>query len=222
MSKKIRILIVDDEEDLAWGIAKNLARTHKNFKIECANTGDAALQLIEKKYYDLVVSDFRMPGRNGLDLLMDIRRRYPQTKFILMTAYGSQEIEEQADKRGSYFYIEKPFEMAYLKQLILEALNLQDLGFRGSIFSSGIRELIEFICKTRRTSSLIINKEKQTGRIYFKNGEITHAECGNLSGEKALLEILNWEKGRFKMIPNVFCSKRSILRDWKKILHHVL
>jgi CheY-like chemotaxis protein len=217
-----KILIVDDEEDIAWGISKCLDKTIYSFEVHCVNTGDEALEMLKKFSYDLVVSDIRMPGRNGLQLLLDIRKQYPQTKIIIMTAYGSQEMKERAEKRGSFFYIEKPFETGYLKQLVLEALGINNNGFKGFLENAGIRELVEFNCTSKRSSSLFVSKDKEQGTIYFKNGDIVHAECGDLTGERALLNILNWGKGNFKIRPNVLTMKRTILRDWKTLLHQCI
>jgi CheY-like chemotaxis protein len=214
-----RVLIVDDDEDLTWGIAKNLAKENNKFEVQCVNSGDQALNLMKKKSFDLIVSDIRMPGRDGLQLILDVKKKYPATKVIIMTAYGSQEVQEEADKCGSFFYIEKPFEIGYLKQLISQALNLYLSGFKGYLYSSGIRELVEFHCTSKRTSSLMVSKDREQGKIYFKNGEIIHAECGNLIGERALFNILNWGRGTFKITPDVFRIKRTILRDWKTLLH---
>lgn len=222
MAAHKKVLIVDDDEDLTWGIAKNLINKNNSFEVQCVNSGDQALNLMKKKRYDLVVSDIRMPGRNGLQLILDIRKKYPKTKIIIMTGYGSQEIQEEADKRGSFFYIEKPFEIGYLKQLIYEALNVYGSGFNGYLYSSGIRELVEFNCNSKRNSSLMVSKDKELGKIYFKNGEIVHAVCGDLIGERALFNILKWGKGTFKIIPNVFTIKRTIIRDWKTILHQCI
>ncbi|MFQ5864152.1 MAG: response regulator [bacterium] len=220
MALRKKILIVDDEEDITWGISKCLDKTNDAFEVHCVHTGDQALEILKKFKFDLVVSDIRMPGRNGLELLLDIRKQYPHTKIIIMTAYGSQEIKELAEKRGSFFYIEKPFEMGYLKQLILEALEINNNGFKGYLHNAGIRELVEFNCASKRTSSLFVSKDKeQQGIIYFKNGDVVHAECGNLIGERALLSILNWSEGNFKILPNVLAIKRTILRDWRTLLH---
>ncbi|MFQ5823768.1 MAG: response regulator [bacterium] len=222
MMAQKKILIVDDEEDITWGISKSLANANYAFDVHCVNSGTQALAMIDQNRFDLVVSDIRMPGRNGLQLLLDIRKKCPNTKIIIMTAYGSQEIKERAEKQGSFFYIEKPFEIGYLKQIILNALEVYNNGFKGYLNNVGIRELVEFNCASKRTSSLWISKDEEQGTIYFRNGDIIHAECGKLSGERALFNILNWSKGNFKIIPNVLTIKRTILRDWRTLLHHCL
>ncbi len=222
MTAHKKILIVDDEEDIAWALSKSLGKSYYDFEINCVNAGDKALVLLSNKKYDLVVSDIRMPGRNGMQLILDIRKKYHKTKIIIMTAYGSQKIKEQVENRGGFFYIEKPFDIGYLKQIIFEALEINNNGFRGYIESTGIRELVEYNCARLRNSSLLITRNQEQGTIYFKNGDIIHAECGELSGERAFFNILNWNTGTFKIKPSDFKINRTIVRDWKSLLHQCI
>lgn len=116
------ILIVDDEEDLTWSISKTLARHDKDFEVMCAHNGDEAIAVLARRPVDVVVSDIRMPGRDGLQLLREIQSSYPATKVIIMTAYGSHETRKQITARGGVLYLEKPFEIRLLRELIHEAL----------------------------------------------------------------------------------------------------
>ncbi|MEJ2051735.1 MAG: response regulator [Calditrichota bacterium] len=122
MSDVKRLLIVDDEESLTF----SLYQTFINVPIECevltASNGDDALAKIEEKRFDLVITDIAMPGINGLDLLSMIKARDSQTKVIVITAYGSDENKEQAFRRGADNYLEKPFDLYEIKDLVLKML----------------------------------------------------------------------------------------------------
>ncbi len=120
---KKRILIVDDEEDLTWSISKGLLKDQNTFEVVCTNSGKSALNLLSKKKYDLLVTDIRMPGGNGLTLLKKAKDMFPSTKIIVMTAYGSSEIKDILDRTSTYGYIEKPFEFKDLRDLIFRFLN---------------------------------------------------------------------------------------------------
>jgi CheY-like chemotaxis protein len=219
MTVSRNILIVDDEEDIAWGISKNLAKTGLNLEIECVGTADEALAELNQKKFDLVVSDIRMPGRDGLELITDVRNNHPETKVIIMTAYGSPSTREQVEDLGGFFYIEKPFNVGYLKQIVFEALELNGNGFSGYIENARIRELVEYNCLHKRSSTLTLTKHAECGTIHFRNGDIVHAECGGLEGEEAFYTILNWGEGTFEMAPSSAQSHRTIVRDWKTLLH---
>src|SRR6056300_792484 len=120
--EKKRVLVVDDEDDLTWSISKHLAKDKDKYDLICVNSGKKALEVLSQLPVKLVISDIRMPEISGLELLSRIRESYPATKVIIMTAYGSSEVHEEANARGCFKYIEKPFEITDLRQLILEAI----------------------------------------------------------------------------------------------------
>src|SRR4030065_2386202 len=116
-----RVLVVEDEETLTWSMTKTLAKDKERYELIITNSGKEALTVLEKKSIDVVVTDIRMPDINGLDLLSWIREKYPSTKVIIMTAYGSAEVQKEATRRGSFYYLEKPFEISDVRTLILKA-----------------------------------------------------------------------------------------------------
>lgn len=113
-----RILIVDDEEDLTWSISKRLSKDKNSLEVICANSGLSALDTLSKRSIDLLVTDLRMPGVDGFQLLSEVKQKYPATQVIVMTAHGSLEVRQTLDDWGKAGYIEKPFEFSDLKNLI--------------------------------------------------------------------------------------------------------
>ena len=103
------ILIVEDEESLAFLIEENLTELGPDHTIEICGSGVEALARMRKRPFDLVISDLRMPGMDGLTLLSEIRCLYPDTRLILMTAYGDSRAEAGARQLGVFRYITKPF-----------------------------------------------------------------------------------------------------------------
>lgn len=88
MTKK-KILIVNDEEDLTWSILRGLSKDKHRLEVFHANSGGQALDLLNKHAIDLLVTDLRMPGINGRELIQQVRSAYPRVKIILMTAFFS-------------------------------------------------------------------------------------------------------------------------------------
>lgn len=215
-----KILIVDDEEDLTWSIAKNLKKDNELFEISCANSGDRALELLSENPADLIITDVRMPGINGLDLVLEIRKRYPSAKIIVMTAYGSQEIEAQADKRGAFQYIEKPFDINILKKLIFETIIEPIEHFEGHLMNIRLRDVLSLYCMSQNTVALDISNGKDKGVVHFHKGEIVHARCREFVGEPALRLMLSWKKGSFKTSLGDFSPQRTIKRGWQSLLNH--
>ncbi|MDK0575382.1 response regulator, partial [Clostridium perfringens] len=86
-----------------------------------------ALELLGQGFIDLVVSDLRMPGMDGLQLLQEIRRRSLEIPVILLTAHGSIDKAVDAIKAGAFDFLPKPFEKEQLRVSILNALKMADL-----------------------------------------------------------------------------------------------
>lgn len=121
---KKRILIVDDEEDLTWSISKYFTRNDDRFETVCVHRGDEALEVLESERIDLVISDVRMPGADGMQLLEVVKRRYPGIPVIIISAYGTRETQAEFAANGAAYYLEKPFEIKLLRQMVYRALNL--------------------------------------------------------------------------------------------------
>jgi CheY-like chemotaxis protein/predicted regulator of Ras-like GTPase activity (Roadblock/LC7/MglB family) len=212
-----RVLIVDDEDDLTWSISKHLAKDKSQYELICVNSGKKALDVLSQVPVDLVISDIRMPEISGLDLLVKIKDYYPTTKVIIMTAYGSSEIHEEANKRGCFKYIEKPFEINDLRQLILEGI-AQKKGFKGTITDFQLSDLIQMNCLGRVTSALYVSQDENRGVIYFSEGNIVHAEYGEIEGEDALYEMLSWSGGNFTSKRGEEAKKETIIKGWQSLL----
>jgi DNA-binding response OmpR family regulator len=214
-----QVLIVDDEETLTWSLAKSLSSDREAYEVSTAGDGETALSLIRRKPFDLVVLDIRLPGINGLDVLLKIKDERPSTKAIIMTAYGSSEIKAKAKARGSLFYIEKPFEIEQLRSLILKAIKEDAArGFDGSMTGLQLPDLIQMNCLSQVTTALCVRKDQREGRIFFEDGQITHAEIGAVDGEEALFSILSWSSGSFQFVGGMKAPRVSISSNWEYLL----
>ncbi|HID38473.1 MAG TPA: response regulator [Calditrichaeota bacterium] len=212
-----RVLIVDDEEDLTWSISRHLSKDKDKYELMAVNNAREALDILKQVPVTVVVSDIRMPEISGLELLMEIRKNYPDTKVIIMTAYGSSEVQQEANARGCFKYIEKPFEIQELRQIILEGVE-DKKGFDGRISDLQLSDLIQMHCLGRLTNALQVQKDHYKGIIYFENGDIVHAKVGNEEGEEAFYEILSWEGGSFAVQRGAKAPKESIHKGWQTLL----
>lgn len=120
---KIKILVVDDEQGLCAGVQEALRR--EGYVVDAMTDAAAALKLTQDRLYNLVISDIKMPGLSGLELLARLRERSRDTLFILMTAYGTVESAVDAMKEGAYDYLPKPIDMKRLRALVQKALEFQ-------------------------------------------------------------------------------------------------
>jgi DNA-binding NtrC family response regulator len=121
------ILVVDDELEIREGLEALL--TSESFEVTLAETGEAGLQRLEDRPFDLMLLDVSLPDRNGLELLLEIRRRDPQLSIILITAFGSIDMARAAFKGGAQDYITKPWsndELIAQVSLAIEGRRLRD------------------------------------------------------------------------------------------------
>jgi two-component system response regulator HydG len=117
--RKLRALIVDDAVDLAESIARDLEQA--GFDAEIADGGAVALERFGKEPSDVVVTDLRMKGVDGLELLDGVRRIDPAVPVIIMTGFGGIESAVEAMRRGAFHYLTKPFDLEVLRALVERA-----------------------------------------------------------------------------------------------------
>jgi len=120
-----RILIADDHDALRRGLARALREAGND--VEEAPNGNAAITLLHESHFDVVVTDLRMGGSDGLDVLRTTKTLHPSTAVILMTAFGSVSTAVEAMKSGAADYVQKPFEVEEMEVKIQKALELRRL-----------------------------------------------------------------------------------------------
>src|ERR1700751_2296305 len=119
------ILLVEDKPELRAMLRKALERA--NYSVEEAPDGNAAIDKIRARRYLLVLTDLKLPGSSGLDVLREARRVEPTLPVILITAYGSVEEAVTAMKEGAYDFIQKPVDLEHLNLLVERASQQQEL-----------------------------------------------------------------------------------------------
>jgi DNA-binding NtrC family response regulator len=120
MKKQYKILIVDDEKNTRDGLRRALSREYEVFTAESTV---AALHVLEENQVDLMLSDVRMPGEDGISLLKQVREKHPTTACVLLTAYGSVETAVEAMKLGAQDFLTKPVNLDHLDMLIARTLH---------------------------------------------------------------------------------------------------
>lgn len=121
MNTSSRILVVDDEEGLRQSLAANLEL--EGYEVHEARSGADAIELAQRMPFDLVITDVRMPGMNGVETFHEIRRIQPGISVVMMTAFTLERIIDQALAEGVYAVIHKPFSMPHVLGLIARAVD---------------------------------------------------------------------------------------------------
>src|SRR5690242_7635890 len=123
-----RILVADDEAGLREFIADALALD--DHAVVTASGGNAAAELLDEHGFDLVITDLKMPGKDGMAILRKVRAEQPEVEVIVMTAHGSVDTAVEAMKLGAFEYLQKPIsgpdELRLLAQRAVERRGLKD------------------------------------------------------------------------------------------------
>ena len=222
MTEQPRILIVDDEQIVRESLTNWLKE--ESYQVEAAENGIQALEKIRQAPFQVVLLDLKMPGMDGLQVLMEVKKEFPDIEVIIMTAYGSVNTAVEAIKSGAYDYIVKPFdpeEVALLIKKILEHKNLilenillrqkledkyefEDLIGKSAAMQQ-VFELIRNVAPTQAT--VLITGESGTGKELA--AKAIHAisprryepfialSCGALPDTLLESELFGYEKGAF-------------------------
>ncbi|MDX1524030.1 MAG: response regulator [Anaerolineae bacterium] len=123
-----RILVVDDEENIALTLQLGLRRV-KNCEVVTTSSSQQALAYFEEQTFDLLITDYMMPELDGMGLVTQIRRRYPETPVIMITAYHNDRLEEQASSIPIQCILDKPVELKTVRTAVSRILaNQQSLS----------------------------------------------------------------------------------------------
>lgn len=215
----MRVLLVDDEEALAWSLSTRLAKARPRLSIETANDGEVALAKLRAQPVDLLVADVRMPGMTGTDLILEARRTQPLLPAIIMTAFRTAEVQSLARTSGTSF-LEKPFDFERFVALVEDHLSrAPQVGFSGAIAVQTLPDIVQLYVLSAQTGALRIHHHSADGDLYFQQGAITHATTSSgLTGEVAFFEIMTWSGGQFSTRVGVTAPVRSITTNWTELI----
>ena len=121
--RKESMLVVEDEDIMREALVDYFS--NEGHKVDAANDGDKALEKINFEDYNVMIIDLKLPGRDGLSVLKEIRMKNPKAKVIIITAYPSVETETEAMRGGALNYLPKPFELDYLETLIRQPYEVE-------------------------------------------------------------------------------------------------
>lgn len=202
------ILIVDDETSLLLSIKAGFEPFKTHFTLFTAENGKKAIDILKSNPIDLVVTDIRMPEMGGFELLVYMNAKFPAIPVIVMSAYGTQEIEGQFESIGIIDFLDKPIDFNELLQSIEEGL--QRSSQSGTITGISVGSFLQIIEMEEKTCLFEVRGPKKKGLYFFHQGQLHDAVCGSLVGEEAAIEMVMWNRVRlsFKNLPAHKITKR--------------
>jgi DNA-binding NtrC family response regulator len=217
---KSRILVVEDEDKLRRVLELQLKSA--GYEVECAGSAEDALRVVDRA--DLVLTDLRLPGMDGLELLSSIRRQNTRTHIIVMTAFGTVETAVEAMRSGAFDFLMKPFSLDHLTTVVRKALDVRaledenrrlkaELGHRYEFDniigrSGSMREIFETIDRVAPTRATVllagetgVGKDLIARAIHFhsprRDRPFVKINCSALPENLMESELFGYEKGAF-------------------------
>lgn len=149
--KKIKILLVDDEQEFVKTLAERIQL--RDLGSDIALNGEEALELVKDQVPDVMVLDLRMPGIDGMEVLKRVRKEYPEVQVIILTGHGTDKDEKEARKLGAYEYFQKPVDVDKLVKTIKDAYRRK---FETSMTAAAFAEAGDY-----STAKEIMDEEKK-------------------------------------------------------------
>lgn len=217
-----RILVVDDELSLREFLEIFLKK--EGYEVQTAKDGKEGWDLIEKKSFDMVISDLKMPKMSGIELLTQAKERNKDLLFIMMTAFGTTETAVEAMKLGAYDYILKPFKLDEVRIILKQALRSQSLETENRLLkkelseknafhhligdSKAMHQVFDLIQKAAQNPvNVLITGESGTGKEMiakaihytgdFKEKTFVPINCGAIPPSLMESEMFGHKKGAF-------------------------
>jgi len=210
------ILIAEGDPDIIQYLSGTLLAN--GFDTSSTSSGANALELYKKNSPDLVVADLSISELDGLELLEALRTYDPNARVILTTASASKEMFARGFRLGALDILEKPLEPEFLISKIRELLAREDRALEGNLQMMSLASIIQINCEERNQAQITLNHLGQDGTIFFKDGEMIHAESAGLTGEEAVYSLLPWEHGSFQLKMGVEPRLRTINKPWSGVL----
>lgn len=197
-TKGARILVVDDEEAMVFSIQDYLS-TYADC-LGATSYEEAISLLVKNQDIAVVISDIRMPNKDGFDLLMWLKEHRPQIKVIMMTAYGSPSVRSLAKQRGAVRYLEKPIDLDELLRVVRQILERK--GFSAALKDMELADVLQFLSFANKAARVqILNPLGEKGEIILDGEEILWISTDTKQGEEAFYEIMSWQGGSFEVLP---------------------
>jgi len=209
MPAAFKILVVDDNPTILKLLCQSLQKCGE--LITATNGADALHKAVEAQP-DLIISDYSMPQMNGQELLERLRAQRATSEIPFVFLASQQEIDErlQASAESAEDYLVKPFFVGELSRQVrhiiarLYGRKMEKLQMRGGATAGLLGEMslidwMQSLEQGRKTCTLLLRSGQEICKLYFNQGQVTHAQCGSLEGNDAVYKVLTWTDGEWEV-----------------------
>jgi len=208
MSSDVKILLVDDNPMVLGMLRQSLAPLAI---VSTATDGaDALLKAVDDPP-DLLVSDYRMPGMDGRQLVEKLKSRPATAGVSVVLLATKNDISERLSQQDpADDFVEKPFflkEATHRIKRVIDKIALEKMAkaastngvLRGSLSQMNVIDLVQSLEMGRKSCLLTLTNEKERCEMYFTEGQVVHAAYGSLTGDEAVFKVLRWMGGNFQI-----------------------
>jgi len=219
------VLIVEDEEKLRRNLCTFLAGRGGRYRPIGAPTAEEALEVLRSGDVEVLITDIRLPGMDGVELIREARRLDPGLPVLVITAFGSEDLRRAAYRHGAMRFMEKPLELERLAEAIEAALNDRRTGWEGHVGGLDLYDLAQLLALSRRKRAVEVLHGERRGLLVFDQGDLVFAATDSKRGEEAFFEMVGWQGGQFTEVPlpeggpepNVTMSLTSLLMEAARV-----
>jgi formylglycine-generating enzyme required for sulfatase activity/CheY-like chemotaxis protein len=221
-----KILVVDAQKELfgelSWEFSGNM-----DWEVVLERSSNKALQRLQKETFDVVAINFVLPDGLGIDLVRQLRLKFPHVLYVMIAEQATQEMHDEAYRLTSNNLLIKPIKpeaLASLREFDPGTAHVPGQtasaaeGFTGQLDQFQLIDIVQMCCISRKTGKLMITRGAQSGIIYVKEGNIVHAEVGAKQGDEAVYEIVGWDYGRFALDLHKTAPIQTIYSGWEHLL----
>jgi DNA-binding response OmpR family regulator len=202
-----KVLIVDDDKSFLHSLIDGFKAYEDKFAIATAGDGLEAVATLKKQKISLVLTDLKMPRMDGFELVAHLSNKYSNIPIIVMTAFGTPEMEDTLRDMGTFQYIEKPIDFGVLVEKIIKGLDGPAKGFITGVSLSSFLQLLEL---DNKTCTLTIHAGSKKGTLFFRDGVLLDAKSQNLQGCKAAYSIVTWKNVEIEIENSCSINEKNI------------
>jgi CheY-like chemotaxis protein len=216
------VLFVDDNRILCRFIQKKFHRCKDKFSVITATNGLDALDKLKENSISLIITNIQMPQMDGFSLLTHLSKFFPDIPVIVQTGQGTPKTKQIAMESGAFSYIEQPFKIEDLGQLVLSILEKESDG--GILKKFSLEMFIQLIEMEMKTCTVRVTEKTsgEQGVLFFWKGDLMDARICDRRGTQVAFEIFCWDNATFSIQDDCRLTKKKIDEDLQSLIFEAI